>query len=74
MPYNEIVEGTLIRTDTTIGVDWETAKTIRELSAKYDKTKKAMLRQIIREWMEQEALAQVALADFNAKRKRHQRN
>jgi len=71
MPYNEIVEGTLIRTDTTIGVDWETAKTIRELSAAHDKTKKAMLRQIIREWMEQEAVAQAALAEFKAKIKRN---
>ena len=74
MPHNEIIEGTLVRTDTTIGVDWETAKTIHELSAKYDKTKKAMLRQIIREWMEQEAMAQAAWADFNAKAKKHQRN
>jgi len=74
MPYNEIVGGTLIRTDTTIGVDKETALTIEELSVKYDKTKKAMLRQIVREWMEQEAMAQVALADFKAKTKRHQRN
>jgi len=74
MPYNELIEGTPTRTDTTIGVDWETAKTISELSAKYDKTKKAMLRQIIREWMEQEAMAQAALADFKAKVKKHQRN
>ena len=74
MPHNEIIEGTLIRTDTTIGVDWETAKTIHELSAKYDKTKKAMLRQIIREWMEQEAMAQAALADFKSKMKKRQRN
>ena len=74
MPYNEIVGGTLIRTDTTIGVDKETALTIEELSVRYDKTKKAMLRQIVREWMEQEAMAQVALADFKAKMKKHQRN
>ena len=74
MPYNEIVGGTLIRTDTTIGVDKETALTIEELSVKYDKTKKAMLRQIVREWMELEAMAQVALADFKAKMKKHQRN
>jgi len=74
MPYNEIVGGTLIRTDTTIGVDKETALTIEELSVKYDKTKKAMLRQIVREWLEQEAMDQVAWADFNAKRKRHQKN
>ena len=74
MPYNEIVEGTLIRTDTTIGVDRETALTIEELSVKYDKTKKAMLRQIVREWMEQEAVAQAALAEFKAKIKSHQRN
>jgi len=33
-----------------------------------------MLRQIVREWMEQEAMAQVALADFKAKMKKHQRN
>ena len=74
MPHNEIIEGTLVRTDTTISVDWETAKTIRELSAKYDKTKKAMLRQIIREWMEQEAMARAELAKFKAKMKKHQRN
>ena len=74
MPYNEIVGGTLIRTDTTIGVDKETALTLEELSVKYDKTKKAMLRQIIREWMEQEAVAQAALAEFKAKMKKHQRN
>ena len=74
MPYNEIIEGTLIRTDTTIGVDWETAAILRKLSTKYDKTQKAMMRQIVREWMEQEALAQSALADFKAKMKKHQRN
>ena len=74
MPYNEMVEGTLIRTDTTIGVDKETALTIEELSVKYDKTKKAMLRQIIREWMEQEAMAHAELAKFKAKMKKHQRN
>jgi predicted transcriptional regulator len=74
MPHNEIIEGTLIRTDTTIGVDWETAKTIHELSAKYDKTKKAMLRQIIREWMEQEAMAHAELAKFQAEMKKRQRN
>ena len=74
MPYNEVINNISVRTDTTIGVDWETAKTIHELSAKYEKTKKAMLRQIIREWMEQEAMAQAALADFKAKIKKHQRN
>ena len=74
MPYNEPVEGTPTRTDTTIGVDWETAKTIHELSAKYDKTKKAMLRQIIREWMEQEAMAHAELAKFQAEMKKRQRN
>ena len=74
MPYNEIIEGTLIRTDTTIGVDWETAAILRKLSTKYDKTKKAMMRQIVREWMEQEAMAQTALADFKANMKKHQRN
>jgi len=74
MPYNELVEGTPTRTDTTIGVDWETAAILRKLSTKYDKTKKAMMRQIVREWMEQEALAQSALADFKAKMKKHQRN
>ena len=74
MPYNEIIEGTLIRTDTTIGVDWETAAILRKLSTKYDKTKKAMMWQIVREWMEQEAMAQAALVDFKAKMKKHQRN
>jgi len=74
MPYNEIIEGTLIRTDTTIGVDWETAAILRKLSTKYDKTKKAMMRQIVREWMEQEAMAQTALADFKIKMKKHQRD
>ena len=74
MPYNEIVGGTLIRTDTTIADDKETALTIEELSVKYDKTKKAMLRQIVREWMEQEAMARAELAKFKAKMKKHQRN
>ena len=71
MPYNEIVGGTLIRTDTTIGVNKETALTIEELSVRYDKTKKAMLRQIVREWMEQEAMAQAQLAEFKAMTKRN---
>ena len=74
MPYNEMIKNISVRTDTTIGVDAETAVTLGELSAKYEKTKKAMLRQIIREWMEQEAMAQAALADFKAKIKKHQRN
>ena len=55
MPYIEMIKGAPVRTDTTIGLDRETALTIEELSVKYDKTKKAMLRQIVREWMEQEA-------------------
>ena len=64
MPYIEMIKGAPVRTDTTIGLDRETALTIEELSVKYDKTKKAMLRQIVREWMEQEALAQAAMAKF----------
>ena len=74
MPHNEIIEGTLVRTDTTIGVDWETAAILRKLSTKYDKTKKAMMRQIVREWMEQEAMAHAELAKFKAEMKKHQRN
>jgi predicted transcriptional regulator len=64
MPYIEMIKGAPVRTDTTIGVDKETALTIEELCVKHDKTKKAMLRQIVREWMEQQAIAEAHLAKF----------
>tara|TARA_R100000789_G_scaffold81882_1_gene77178 strand:- start:702 stop:923 length:222 start_codon:yes stop_codon:yes gene_type:complete len=67
MPYNEIIEGARVRTDTTIAIDKTTAKTLRELALRHDKTIKAMMRQIIREWMEQGATASAAFAEYKAR-------
>ena len=67
MPYNEIIEGARVRTDTTIAIDKIAAKTLRELALRHDKTIKAMMRQILHEWCEQEAMASAAFAEFKAK-------
>ena len=59
---------------TSLGVDLETATIIRDLADKHEKTKKAMLRQIVREWVEQEKMARDHFAEFKSKMQKMQRN